>query len=122
MAHKPQSYRLEVKEGKNGTLKKYIVLYEAKNGEPDIIPSDAEQKRIDKYIAEGYEILYETKSRNTVEKMRKTLEKDPEALAKFNELYDIKADEANDIKPGLYQASKYFNEWKKEQKEKEKAK
>lgn len=114
MAHKPQSYRVEVKKNKKGEIKKILVLYEAKEGYPEIIPSPAEQKQIDRFIADGYEVRFETKNPGkTVAEMREELNADAKALAEFNKLYAIK-DKEN---PGFHQASKFYNEWKKAHKE-----
>lgn len=120
MAHKPKSYRLEVKE-KKGVVKKYIVLYEAKEGEPEIVPSAVEQKQIDRYLANGYELKFETKARMTKDKMLNDLARDPEATETFLKLYAIKGvkkekGDGFEIEPGFYQASKFYNEWKKKNK------
>lgn len=76
-----------------------------------------ELQAIKNYIALGYELTEPEKKKGiTVAEMREALNKDAKALAEFERLYKTKADEKKGIKAGYFQACKYFNEWKKENK------
>lgn len=112
MAHKPQSYYI-------GTTKKgtnFIALYE------NVEPSAGEQKMIDRFISQGYEVRFEEKKASPkVEDMRAALAGDAVALAKFEAIY--KGDEEVFKKDGskqtaFFAACAFFNDWKKKNKKK----
>jgi len=98
MATKPKSFKLL--EGK-----KQIVIYN------NITPSEAEQRLINFYLLNGFTPkLAEKKKGETIEDIRKKLDK--EALEEFNKIYASKDKETG----GYFNAMKYYNKWKKENK------
>lgn len=81
--------------------------------------TEDELQAVKNYIALGYELKeVEKKQGITVQEMREELNKDAKALEEFNKLYKIKADKEKGIQAGYFQACKFFNKWKKEQKAK----
>ena len=99
MAHKAESFKVATKKTKKGEVN-VIVLYTNVKANP------AEQMLIDRYLSLGYEPMFEEKKEGTkVAKMRKDLEKDPEALEQFNEIY----------KKDFFEACKFYADWKKKQ-------
>lgn len=111
MAHKPISYYTKAKGEKN-----IIVLYT--NVEPPV----AEQKMIDRFVNQGYEVYYEEKKESlTVDKMKAALSADAEALAKFEAIYSgkekqYKKDGTEEV--SYFAACKFYNGWKKKNKKK----
>lgn len=112
MAHKAQSYYIgTTKKGKN-----FIALYD------NVEPTAAEQKMIDRFISQGYEVRFEEKKASQkVEDMKAALAADAEALAKFEAIY--KGDEKVFKKDGkeqtaFFAACAFFNDWKKKNKKK----
>lgn len=107
MARKAQSFRLDEK-------KKQIIIYD------NVVATPAEERLQNYYLANGYLPMTEAKKAGiTVAEMRKALKKDPEALAKFNELYKtkekVKNPETGKEEVGFHRACKFFTEWKKAQ-------
>lgn len=107
MAKKPKSFRLD-------EAKKQIIIFD------NVVASPAEVDLKNYYLSNGYKPMTETKKAGiTVAEMRKALKKDPEALAKFNELYKtkekVKNPETGKEEVGFHRACKFFTEWKKAQ-------
>ena len=72
---------------------------------------------IKNYLALGFVLKEASKQKTkTVEEMRAELNADAKALEKFNELYGKKAVKGE--KAPFFLACKFYNDWKKEQKEK----
>lgn len=104
MAKKAESYKLNEK-------KKEIIIY------TNVEASKAEIEAREFYMKNGYTVKFEEKKPpKTVAEMKKELSVDEEALKKFQELYDTKGGE----KPGFFLACKFYADWKKEQKKKNK--
>lgn len=107
MAHKAESYKVDDK-------KETIILY------TNIEPNAAEQRMIDRFVDKGFEVKFaEKKPTLTVEQMREALAGDEATLKAFNDAYATKG---KGKESGLFVACKIFNEWKKEQKKKDKKK
>lgn len=107
MAKKPQSFKLDEK-------RKVIILYSN-------VRIEAENDLINFYLDRGYKPMYEVKKAPTkIEDMRKELEADKEALAKFEEIYKTKvskdASKEEKKRVGFFGACKYYTDWKKKQK------
>ena len=69
------------------------------------------------YLALGFVLKEKSKQKTkTVEEMRADLNKDAKALEEFNRLYSTKAKKGE--KAPFFLACKFYNEWKKEQKNK----
>lgn len=79
--------------------------------------TDEELAVVKKYIALGFELKEASKQKTkTVAEMREDLAVDADALKEFNKLYSKKAVKGE--KAPFHLACKYYNEWKKEQKNK----
>ena len=108
MAHKPTSFKLDEK-------KKAIVIYTN-------IEAPAEKLLIDFYLTNGYAPMFDEKKSFTVKDMRKAMKDDQKALDEFNAIYakkvDKKASEDEKKSAGFFGACKFYNEWKKQNKDK----
>ena len=97
MARKPESFKLNDE-------KKTITLY------TNIEPSSAEKKLIEFYLSKDYFPMFEEKKKGkTVKEMKSELE--GAILKEFENAYKEKN--------GFFKACKIYNNWKKENKEKE---
>jgi hypothetical protein len=75
--------------------------------------TEEEKEYISEYRAAGYEIIIKSKKSGiTLAEMRKALAEDDKALKEFNDIYNEKA------KNSFFEACKYFNSWKKNNKTK----
>ena len=109
MAIKPQSFKLNEKN-------KSIILYTN-------VRIPAENDLINFYLDRGYAPMYEEKKATTsVEDMRKAMKDDQKALDEFNAIYAKKvgkdASKEEKKSAGFFGACKFYNEWKKKNKEK----
>ena len=108
MARKPQSFKLNEKN-------KSIILYTN-------VRIPAENDLINFYLDRGYAPMYEEKKDTVkVEDMRKAMKDDKKALDEFNAIYAKKvgknATKEEKKSAGFFGACKYYNEWKKNNKE-----
>ena len=78
-----------------------------------LTPEDIEV--VKKYLALGFVLKEKSKQKTkTVDEMRADLSVDAEALKEFNKLYGKKAVKGE--KAPFFEACKFYNKWKKEQK------
>lgn len=110
MAHKATSFKVDDK-------KKVIILYS------NVEAPAGEKALIEFYLTKGYTPMFEEKKEGiSVDEMRAELEKaDKDALKKFDKIYAIKATDqmtkAEKKEIGFFGACKFYNQWKKEQKQ-----
>ncbi|MBO5105421.1 MAG: hypothetical protein J6C29_00835 [Clostridia bacterium] len=114
MAHKAESFKIEIKKTKKGEVN-VIVLYTNVEANP------AEKMMIERFLNMGYEPMFEEKKvSKSVAEMREELSEDKEALAEFDAIYAKKASKNATKKEksevGFFGACKYYSKWAKEQK------
>lgn len=96
MAKKAESFKVIAKT-------KTIILY------TNVEQNDAEKTLVEFYLNNEYTPMFEEKKKGvSVDEMRKALNKDAEALKRFEEAYKKKN--------GFFEACKIYSAWKKENK------
>ena len=108
MAHKATSFKVDDK-------KKAIIVY------TNVEAPAGEKTMIEFYLGMGYTLLFEEKKKSKgIPEMREELGADPEALAKFNEIYNTKpaenATKKEKSEVGFFGACKFYTDWVKKQK------